>query len=92
MKYLDYTTSNLKLRIFAPIFRENNRNCRIKRQFKFTRDGLTWKENNGTFFSITYGRNNRTKELQVKWSGDPNIFIVKQAVTKIVLNLALTLG
>ena len=63
MKYLDYNKPNLELHISAPIFREN-KNCEVRKPFKFTRDGFTWKENSGRFFNITY-RNDRTKELQV---------------------------
>ena len=73
IKYLDYNTTSSKLNISAPIFRENNGTCTVKKPFKFTRDGFTWKENNGGFFMIRY-RNRRTEELQVNLSGDPICF------------------
>ena len=63
MKYLNYGTTNPKLHISAPIFKIKNGSCKVKKKFKFSRDGQEWSDGDGDF-SLTM-INKKKQELKV---------------------------
>jgi hypothetical protein len=71
MKYLNYSEINsvYKLRISAPIFKDNDQDCKVGQNFKFIRDGQKW-EITERHFSVSIKSikidTRLVKELQVK--------------------------
>ncbi|CAB4040238.1 Hypothetical predicted protein, partial [Paramuricea clavata] len=65
MHYLDYSQTNPKLKISAPISKEHDRSCKVREIFKFIRDGQEWKGNGSDHFYIN-GKNKDTKEFKIR--------------------------
>ena len=65
MHYLDYSQTNPKMKISAPIFKEHDRSCNVREIFKFIRDGKEWKGNGSDLFYINNGKNKDTKVFKV---------------------------
>lgn len=70
MKYLNYNETKLKLRISAPIFKENDKSCYVRNRFKFIQNGQEWKDGRNSPFYINI--NDDTKELKVNRNGSPS--------------------
>ena len=62
MKYLNYGTTNPKLHISAPIFNDNNGNCKVEKKFKFSFDGQEWRDGDRDLSLTIY---KKKKELKV---------------------------
>jgi hypothetical protein len=62
--------TKLKLRISAPIFKENDKSCNVRNRFKFIQNGQEWKDGRNSPFYINI--NDDTKELKVNRNGSPS--------------------
>jgi hypothetical protein len=82
MHYLDYSQTNPKLKISAPIFKEHDRSCKVREIFKFTRDGKEWKGNGSDLFYINNGKNKDTKEFKVNRLKGAQALRIFQQVSK----------
>ena len=69
MKYLNYNETKPKLRISAPIFKENDQDCKVGHNFKFIQNGQEWKDGRDSPFYINV--NDDTKELKVNRNRSP---------------------
>ncbi|CAB4019590.1 Hypothetical predicted protein [Paramuricea clavata] len=65
MHYLDYSQTNPKLKLSAPIFKEHDGECKVMELFKFIRDGQEWKGNGSDLFYIN-GTSKDTKVFEIK--------------------------
>ncbi|CAB4019591.1 Hypothetical predicted protein [Paramuricea clavata] len=62
MKYLNYNETKSKLRISAPIFKENDGSCYVSNKFKLIQNGQEWKDGRNSLFDIK----DDTKELKAQ--------------------------
>ncbi|XP_028417704.1 uncharacterized protein LOC114542160 [Dendronephthya gigantea] len=74
MKYLNYSEKKPKLQISAPIFKENDKNCKVEDMFEYTRDGYNWTTTGGgdSLFSIE-SETNSSKVLTIE-----SMYLLKQ--------------
>jgi hypothetical protein len=81
MHYLDYSQTNPKLKLSAPIFKEHDGECKVMELFKFIRDGQEWKGNGSDLFYIN-DINGDTKVFEVNRLKGAQALRIFQQVSK----------